>query len=103
MNLFDNPAITIRRGYADDDIGLRRLAALDSAAGVPPAPLLVAEIDGQLGAALSLRTGEVIADPFVRTAEAAELLRLHAQTVARRGRPLARTRRSRLVPRPARA
>ena len=46
--------ITIRPGYADDDQALHRLAALDSAA-VPAQPLLVAELDGELSAALSLR------------------------------------------------
>ena len=35
--------ITIRPGYADDERALIRLAALDSAPGVPAAPLLVAE------------------------------------------------------------
>ena len=45
--------ITIRPGYADDHLALVRLAALDSAA-VPAGPLLVAELDGELSAALSL-------------------------------------------------
>lgn len=70
--------ILIRRAYADDGSDLIRLAALDSSAAPPPAPLLVAELDGVLGAALSLRDGSVIADPFRRTAELVELLRLHA-------------------------
>lgn len=70
--------ILIRRAYADDGPDLIRLAALDSAAAPPPAPLLVAELDGVLAAALSLRDGSAIADPFQRTAEVVELLRLHA-------------------------
>lgn len=70
--------ILIRRAYADDGHDLVRLAALDSAALLPPAPLLVAELDGVLSAALSLRDGSAIADPFRRTAEVLELLRLHA-------------------------
>ena len=70
--------ILIRRAFADDGRDLVRLAALDSAASPPPAPLLVAELDGVLAAALSLRDGSAIADPFRRTAEVVELLRLRA-------------------------
>jgi hypothetical protein len=69
--------ILIRRACADDGPDLVRLAALDSASP-PPAPLLVAELDGVLAAALSLRDGSTIADPFRRTAEVVELLRLRA-------------------------
>ncbi len=49
--------ITIRPAYADDYDALARLAALDSAQGVPHRPLLIAEVDGILRAALSLRDG----------------------------------------------
>jgi hypothetical protein len=70
--------ILIRPGYADDELALMRLAALDSAAGPPPAPLLVAEVDGELAAALSLREGSSIADPFRPTAQIVVLLRAHA-------------------------
>ncbi len=70
--------ITIRPGYGDDDVALRRLAALDSAPRVPAGPLLVAEVDGCLRVALSLGDGAVIADPFYPTAELSELLRAHA-------------------------
>ena len=70
--------ILIRPGYADDGRALQRLAALDSAAGPPSAPVLVAEVDGELSAALSLRDGSVIADPFRPTAQIVALLRAHA-------------------------
>ncbi len=70
--------ILIRCADADDGPDLVRLAELDSAASLPPAPLLVAELDGDVSAALSLRDGSAIADPFKRTAEVVELLRLHA-------------------------
>ncbi|MGH2857963.1 MAG: hypothetical protein ACRDMJ_10825 [Solirubrobacteraceae bacterium] len=70
--------ITIRPGYADDELALARVAALDSAA-VPPGPLLVAEVDGELRAALSLSDRSVVADPFHRTAELVALLRTHAE------------------------
>jgi hypothetical protein len=79
-----NPEITIRRAYADDDLALLRLAALDSADSVPEGPLLVAELDGELRAAMSLSTGAAIADPFTRTADVLELMRLHASAIRRR-------------------
>lgn len=70
-------AITIRGAYADDDGPLFRLAALDSSE-VPPGPLLIAEVDGELRAALSLRDGSAIANPFFPTLGLLELLRTHA-------------------------
>ena len=69
--------ITIRPAYADDDAALVRLATLDSAA-VPGGPLLLAEVNGELRAALATDTGAVIADPFFRTVELISLLRKHA-------------------------
>ena len=75
------PTITIRPSYADDEQSLDRLAALDSSR-VPTGPLLLAEIDGELRAALSLSDGSSIADPFVRTADVVELLRVHAAAMA---------------------
>ena len=50
-----------------------RLAKLDSSE-IPPSPLLVAEADGQLRAAVSLRDGTALADPFHPTANIVELL-----------------------------
>jgi hypothetical protein len=83
-------AITIRPAYTDDELALTRLAILDSSAYVPPAPLLLAEVEGELRAALSLCDGTVIADPFVPTASLLVLLR-------QAGRPAeARPRRTRL-------
>jgi hypothetical protein len=70
-------AITIRRAYADDEAALVRLAALDSSE-LPHAPVLLAEVDGELRTALSLRDGSVIADPFFPTLGLIELLRTHA-------------------------
>lgn len=52
---------------------MARLAALDSAP-VPPGPLLLAESDGELRAALSLTDGLTIADPFHPTAAIVDLL-----------------------------
>jgi hypothetical protein len=72
-----NASITIRPAYADDDAALVRLSALDSAA-VPPMPLLIAELDGEIRAALSLCDGTSIANPFFPTLHLLELLALHA-------------------------
>jgi hypothetical protein len=73
-----NSHITIRPAYADDQLGLLRLAGLDSARTVPPFPLLVAEVGGELRAAVSVRDGSVIADPFYPTLHLIEMLRSHA-------------------------
>ncbi len=77
------PTLTIRSATPADGRTLARLAALDSAA-VPFGPTLVAEIDGQPRAALSVRDGSVIADPFARTAEVVSLLRMHAAALTER-------------------
>lgn len=70
--------IMIRPGYEDDQVDLVRLAQLDSAWQPPPAPMLVAEVDGELAVALSLLDGSVVADPFRPTAHLVKLLRAHA-------------------------
>ncbi|MGH2887850.1 MAG: hypothetical protein ACRDPA_34995 [Solirubrobacteraceae bacterium] len=63
---------------------------------MPAAPLLLAEADGALRAALSLRDGAVIADPFHRTAPLVSLLVARSQQLhggpSRRRRWLARLR-----------
>ncbi|MGH2985263.1 MAG: hypothetical protein ACRDLO_01075 [Solirubrobacterales bacterium] len=69
--------VTIRLARPGDDEGIARVAGRDSRP-IPPPPLLVAERDGAIEAVLSLGTGEVVADPFRRTAELVELLRYHA-------------------------
>ena len=72
--------VTLRRANATDAAELERLAARDSSP-LPPGPHLVAERDRRIEAAISLATGELIADPFRRTAELCELLRCHAGDV----------------------
>jgi hypothetical protein len=65
--------VTIRPATESDGPALARLAALDTAP-VPAGPVLLAESDGQLRAALSLDGGAIVADPFHRTAAIVELL-----------------------------
>ena len=69
--------VTLRLGVPADAQRLARLAALDSSQ-TPPPPALVAEVDGQLLAALGLSDGTVVADPFHPTANLIDLLRTRA-------------------------
>jgi hypothetical protein len=72
-----SPAVVIRRAHPQDEAAIVRLAALDSAA-VPSSPFLVAEVGGELRAALSLGSGRVIADPFHHTLRIVEMLRAYS-------------------------
>jgi hypothetical protein len=83
--------ISIRAAIHGDGPALARLAALDSAP-VPFGPVLLAEVDGRPAAALAVNEDRVIADPFVRTAEIAEMLRVQARATSEHGeRALPRT------------
>jgi hypothetical protein len=75
--------LTLRSATASDAADLARLAALDSSV-VPSEPLLVADFGGRLVAAVSVHDGAAIADPFVRSADAVELLRDRARQVTPR-------------------
>ncbi len=73
--------VTLRYAAAADRERLRILAELDSATA-PVGPMLVAEVDGRLRAALPLDGGSPIADPFHRGAELIALLRMRATQLA---------------------
>jgi hypothetical protein len=75
--------ITIRRLNTDDADAVIRLAQRDSARP-PVGELLGAEVDGRLHAAISTTTRELIADPFHRTTEVVDLLRLGVVQLDRR-------------------
>jgi hypothetical protein len=66
-------SVTIRAASTLDRAALRRVAQRDSRP-VPEGELLVAEVDGELQAAIELATGELIADPFRRTVELVRML-----------------------------
>jgi hypothetical protein len=83
--------MTIRVLRIEDVDAVTRLAQLDSSRE-PAGVLLGAELDGRLVAAISTSTGEVIADPFRRTAEIVGALRLRAAASVD-GRPRGRMRR----------
>jgi hypothetical protein len=86
--------ISIRRLGRDDLAEVERLAQLDSRRP-PEGALLGVEIEGRLLAAISLTTGESMADPFSRTGELRALLELRAAQLRRR-----ENRRGRLLPVP---
>jgi hypothetical protein len=90
MELLTN-TISIRMATPDDAHSVTRLAQLDSAEP-PTAPLLLAERDGRLQAALSLRDGTTIADPFAPTAELIALLHVRAERLWGGARLLTRVR-----------
>jgi len=71
--------VTLRVATTNTDRAIMRLAALDSVEQLPAEPLLVAEVDGQPRAALSLTDGSVVADPFHLTGGLVALLRMRAE------------------------
>jgi hypothetical protein len=74
--------LTLRFCCEADYATLRKLAERDTAA-VPTGRLLAAEADGRLLAAISLETRAVIADPFLPTKDAVEILRRRARQIRR--------------------
>ncbi len=74
----DSTELVIRAAGAQDHAALRRLAQLDGKPRPQTADLLVAEVDGEVLAALPLDGGATIADPFRPTAELIDLLCMRA-------------------------
>ncbi|HEX3317706.1 MAG TPA: hypothetical protein VHR88_06790 [Solirubrobacteraceae bacterium] len=66
-------SLTIRIAYPDDRAALERLATLD-ARPLPSEPLLVADVDGEPWAAVSLLDGGAVADPFRPSGALVDLL-----------------------------
>jgi hypothetical protein len=81
MVFHETDPITIRPARAADEQAIRRLAALDSAP-VPRGELVLAEVDGELRAAVSTDGRGAIADPFHRTLELVAMVRDYAVRVA---------------------
>ncbi|MEA2317244.1 MAG: hypothetical protein QOD44_1433 [Solirubrobacteraceae bacterium] len=77
---------TIRVAHPSDAAALLRLAALDSKP-LPPGRLLVAEVDGELWAAVSLDRLADVADPFRPSGELVLLLHERARQIERAARP----------------
>ena len=70
--------VTIRYASPDDAAPVAALAAVDSQP-VPEGELLVAEVDGELWAAVSVTGQGTIADPFRPTADVRTLLEARAR------------------------
>jgi hypothetical protein len=69
--------VLVRFAGEADAAALEWLSQRDSC-HLPPPPHLVAAVDGSIRAALSLSTGETIADPFTHTAHLREMLAVRA-------------------------
>jgi len=79
--------VVIRRAHDDDLPLLHDLAELDSCAPLE-GPALVAVVEGAIWAALGLDDDRVVADPFLPTTAAVELLRVRVRQLrADAGRP----------------
>jgi hypothetical protein len=92
MTATHDTAITIRLAREADEPALRRLAQLD-AARLPDGELLVAEVDGELRAALRISDSAYVSDPFFPSRELVGLLDVRAKRMRRqRYSPLDRAR-----------
>ena len=86
------PTVALRLAGSDEALVVRRLAALDDAPALQ-GPVLLALVDGEAVAALSLLDRRVVANPFLFTRELVDLLRLRADHISgpgpepRRGLP----------------
>jgi hypothetical protein len=77
-------AVTLRLALASEEHEIARLAALDSAR-TPAWPVLLALVNQEARAAISLTDGTVVADPFEPTAELVELLHARSRQLAAGG------------------
>jgi hypothetical protein len=80
----DDRSLTIRLATNDDTAALKRLAEVDSTVPLK-GEVLMAELDGEALAALSLESGEVTANPFRRTAMLVAQLRMRRYQIMRQG------------------
>lgn len=69
--------VVIRSALRSDEVAVRRLAELDGG-HVPEGEVLVAELQGELVAAVGLDGGGPVADPFRPSGDIARLLELRA-------------------------
>ena len=83
MRAGTDEVVTVRLAEAADRAALERLAGRDNNP-VPTGEVLLAAVDGEVRAALSLDGATVVADPFRPTAELVELLRLRRAQLRRR-------------------
>jgi hypothetical protein len=83
------PTVALRLAGSDEAAVVRRLASLDDQPALE-GQVLLALIDGEVEAAISLDDRRVIANPFLSTRDLVQLLRVRAEHIAgpdpRRGR-----------------
>ncbi len=79
----DDSAVLIRRASPADEAVIARLAALDERPELPGGERLIGELEGRVVAALDVRSGRAVADPFTRSSGIVELLGLRAAQVRR--------------------
>ena len=91
MSVGSEELLTVRLARPADRAALERLAGRDSAR-MPDGEVIIAVVDGELRAGITVPGGTVIADPFRPTAELVELLRLRAAQLRRHRRAGARAR-----------
>jgi hypothetical protein len=72
--------ITLRRAGHGDARALATLAELDSQR-LPDDQFVIGEVAGEAWAALGIRSGILVADPYRPTVELAELLRVRVQSI----------------------
>jgi hypothetical protein len=83
----NSSTLTIRWAFRTDLTNLDRLAALDSK-HLPAGPLLVADVDGELWAGISVLDSEAFADPFRPTGDLVGLLEKRAEQVRKKQGPM---------------
>ena len=81
LSMTESTVISFRLATDDDDRVLRDLSELDSHRTLER-PAVLAVVDGHPIAALSLATGEIVADPFTRTEDVVQLLRVRVASLA---------------------
>jgi hypothetical protein len=82
--LGDDDGVTVRAATPRDRDAVRLLAALESV-GMPKGDLLVAEVSGEVVAAVPLDGTPALADPFRRTGHLVAMLELRARQLRGEG------------------
>ncbi len=78
--MFPANAYVIRPATEEDVRALSQLAELDSQRPLS-GTVLIGEIDGEPAAAISLNENRIVADPFQRTSQLTQMLRMRAASL----------------------
>jgi hypothetical protein len=81
MTQTETPSLVLRIAGDDETDAVRRLAQLDDAPTLS-GEVLLAVLDGEPVAAKALSDGRVVANPFLRTADAVALLEIRAAQIS---------------------